>query len=173
MIHLITGGAGSGKSAYAESLIIGFGEGRRIYIATMDPGNDPENEARIERHRAMRAGIGFETIECLHDLASVDIPNGSIVLIDCLSNLAANEMFRADGAGEKTVEAVTEGLSQVGRKAAHTVIVTNEIFSDGFHYDQMTATYQEYLGRINRNAAQMADAVTEVVYGIPVPLKRP
>ena len=38
MIYLVTGGSGSGKSAYGERLILSFGEGQRIYIATMDPG---------------------------------------------------------------------------------------------------------------------------------------
>ena len=54
MITVITGGSGSGKSAYAESLITGFGEKERIYIATMFPF-DEESRRRIQRHRRMRA----------------------------------------------------------------------------------------------------------------------
>ena len=61
MLHLITGGSGSGKSRYAEGEILKLGPGRRIYIATMYP-YDEESRQRIARHRAMRAGKNFETI---------------------------------------------------------------------------------------------------------------
>ena len=58
MITLITGGSGSGKSAYAEEQVLLEGEARRIYIATMYP-YDEESHRRIDRHRRMRAGKGF------------------------------------------------------------------------------------------------------------------
>ena len=54
MITLVTGGSGSGKSAYAEEVLTGFGDFPRIYIATMYPF-DEESKKRIERHRKMRA----------------------------------------------------------------------------------------------------------------------
>ena len=54
MITLITGGSGSGKSAYAEQKVVEFGDFNRIYIATMYPF-DEESHQRIARHRAMRA----------------------------------------------------------------------------------------------------------------------
>ena len=53
MIHLVTGGSGSGKSAYAEQCILDFGGTRRVYIATMQPFG-AEGQARIARHRKMR-----------------------------------------------------------------------------------------------------------------------
>ena len=62
MIVLVTGGSGSGKSAFAEDRVLSFGEARRIYIATMYPF-DMESKKRISRHRNMRAGKGFETVE--------------------------------------------------------------------------------------------------------------
>ncbi len=64
MIVLVTGGSGSGKSAFAEDRVLSFGEARRIYIATMYPF-DMESKKRISRHRNMRAGKGFETVELL------------------------------------------------------------------------------------------------------------
>ena len=54
MIHVITGGSGSGKSRYAEQQILELGDNRRVYLATMCP-YDEESYQRIERHRAMRA----------------------------------------------------------------------------------------------------------------------
>ena len=62
MMTLITGGSGSGKSAFAENCVQAQGEARRIYIATMFP-YDKESYGRIDRHRTMRAGKGFETVE--------------------------------------------------------------------------------------------------------------
>ena len=63
MFVVITGGSGSGKSAYAEKTVQSFGAYRRIYVATMDC-HDQESVKRIKRHREMRSGKGFETLEC-------------------------------------------------------------------------------------------------------------
>lgn len=167
MLVLITGGSGSGKSAYAEERVLGFGKARRIYIATMFPF-DEESFRRIERHRAMRKDKGFETVECYTDLASVQIPKDSVVLLECMSNLVANEMFQENGAKEETVEAVLLGVKTLLAKAHHVVIVTNEIFSDAVFYEEETRKYQKNLGKINQALAAMADETVEVVYGIPV-----
>lgn len=167
MITLITGGSGSGKSAYAEKVVTEFGDLNRIYIATMYPF-DEESYRRIDRHQKMRAEKKFTTIECYTGLKNVQIPEGSCVLLECMSNLAANEMFQEDGAKENTVAEIREGILQINRQAEQLVIVTNEIFSDGIEYDPETRRYQEYLGQINRQMAELAGNVTEVVYGIPI-----
>lgn len=170
MFVLVTGGSGSGKSAYAENEILKFGDRRRIYIATM-MCFDEESKRRVERHRRMRAGKGFETLECYTDLASVRIPKGSAVLLECTSNLTANEVYAEGGAGEKTVSAVLSGIRGLLRQTDALVVVTNELFSDGVHYDPETTRYLSYLGEINRGMAGMAERVVEVVYGIPLEKK--
>ena len=170
MITLITGGSGSGKSAYAESVITGFGDFERIYIATMYPF-DEESFRRIERHRNMRKEKKFTTVECYTDLKKLQLPSGCNILLECMSNLVANEMYREDGAGKETVSAVWSGVRHLAKTASNLVIVTNEIFSDGIDYDPETIRYQNYLGEINRKIASLADQVTEVVYGIPVRVK--
>lgn len=167
MLVLITGGSGSGKSAYAEERVLGFGKARRIYIATMFPF-DEESLKRIERHRAMRRDKGFETVECYTDLRSAEIPEDSVVLLECMSNLVANEMFQDNGAKENTVDAVLQGVKTLLSKARQVVIVTNEIFSDAVSYEEETKEYQKNLGKINQALAVLADEVVEVVYGIPV-----
>ena len=91
MVTLITGGSGSGKSAYAESVITDFGDYERIYIATMYPF-DEESHARIRRHRQVRAKKNFQTLECYIGLKDLKVPAGSCVLLECMSNLVANEM---------------------------------------------------------------------------------
>lgn len=170
MITLVTGGSGSGKSAYAEDVLTGFGSCERIYIATMYLF-DEESKKRVERHRRMRAEKNFTTIECYTGLKHVQVPKGACVLLECMSNLTANEMFQEDGAKERTVEAVLEGIEALDAQAAELVIVTNEIFSDGIEYEEETRRYQKYLGEINRETARRACQVTEVVYGIPLTYK--
>lgn len=167
MFLLVTGGSGSGKSAFAEKLTASLGEGQRIYIATM-MCFDQEGKERIARHRRMRQDKHFETLERYTDLAHLQVPKDSVLLLECMSNLTANEMYDPSGAGENTVYAVVEGIHHLLLTARHLVVVTNEIFSDGGDYDSETVKYQRYLGEINTRLAQMADGFYEVVYGIPI-----
>ena len=167
MLTLVLGGSASGKSEYAEQLVLEAGAGPRFYIATMEP-YDEECLRRISRHRAMRADKHFETLERYTDLCGLEVPEDSILLLECMSNLVANEMFDESGAKEGTVEAVVEGLHHLRKKARQLVVVTNEIFSDGLEYDPETKKYQAYLGAVNCRMAEEADGFYEVVYGLPL-----
>ena len=91
MLTLIVGGSASGKSAFAENYAMEAGE-NRIYIATMQP-MDNECLARIEKHRGMRAQKNFQTVECYTGLKQVRVPKDSVVLLECMSNLTANEIY--------------------------------------------------------------------------------
>ena len=170
MFHVITGGSGSGKSEYAEELVLAAGEGERIYVATMIPYGE-EGRQRVERHRKLRAKKRFRTVECYTGLSGAAFPPDGIVLLECMSNLTANEMYEADGAHERTVEAVLRGIDSLRAQVRHLFVVTNEVFSDGISYDEETMRYIAYLGAINRELARRADVVTEIVYGIPVKVK--
>ncbi|MDO4260795.1 MAG: bifunctional adenosylcobinamide kinase/adenosylcobinamide-phosphate guanylyltransferase [Eubacteriales bacterium] len=170
MLILITGGSGSGKSAFAESVVTGLGGRKRLYIATMYPF-DEECRQRIARHREMRKDKGFDTLERYTDLAGADVSGYETVLLECMSNLTANELYQPGGAGDRCVEAVLEGVRSVYAQCRHLVIVTNEIFSDGMDYDPETRRYQRYLGEINRRIAGLSDAAAEVVYSVPLMLK--
>ena len=169
-MHLITGGSGSGKSAYAEAQILALNGECRVYLATMYP-YDEESRQKIARHRKMRAEKNFTTVECYRDLEKTEIPEHADVLLECMSNLTANEMFWPEGAGSDTEEQILRGVEWLRRKARNLVIVSNEIFSDGCEYDSGTKEYQRTLGKINCRLAELADRVTEVVYGIPLEVK--
>lgn len=170
MMHLITGGSGSGKSSYAESQVMAAGRGKRIYIATMKPWGK-EGEQRVARHRKMREKKQFETVECYTGLGDVILAPDSIVLLECMSNLVANEIFEPEGAHDLAAEAVVSGVFRLKKQARELFVVTNEVFSDGIVYDRETEHYISVLGEVNRRLARMADRVTEVVYGIPVSIK--
>ena len=172
MIVTVTGGSGSGKSEYSENLLLRLcGEGRRFYVATMYP-YDEESRARIRRHRKLRSGKGFETLECPYDLKSLGLSpeNGKkpSALLECMSNLAANELFMEQGAGKDAADEILSGVKALAAQTEHLVIVTNEVFSDGLSYDESTDYYREVLGELNRRLAELSDSYVEVVYGIPV-----
>ena len=193
MITLVTGGSGSGKSAYAESLLSSC-EGIRYYIATMQI-YDAEGEKKVGRHRKLRAGKGFLTIESPINVGKIQFAcagkaeqaqyrqeaerkvQGSSekksALLECMSNLTANEMFTKDGmkSEEEVVEKIVSEIQTLSQKLDNLVIVTNNVFEDGVIYDAGTMEYLRALGRINAALARLADRVAEVVVGIPVELK--
>lgn len=178
MIHLVTGGSGSGKSAYAEKLVTEQYKGdSKYYIATMQV-YDEEGKARIERHRQMRSGKGFTTIEqpayIEEALTKIDKweEKQCVALVECMSNLAANEIFQEEEIRPyAAVERILKGIKTLSKHLHGLVIVTNNVFEDGIEYDAGTQEYLKALGQINEGLASMADTVTEVVVGIPVPLK--
>ena len=171
MLELVTGGSGSGKSAYAESRICEWnrqGPNPLFYIATMYPYGE-ETEKKIERHRILRKGKGFETLEWYTGL-KLHLEEGSLqgsdVLLECMSNLVANEMYMESGAGCHADQAILEGIQELNRQCANVVIVTNEVFSESVPDSPEMKEYKRILGRINCEIAVMADQVTEVIYGI-------
>ncbi|WP_330682584.1 bifunctional adenosylcobinamide kinase/adenosylcobinamide-phosphate guanylyltransferase [Mediterraneibacter glycyrrhizinilyticus] len=187
MMELVTGGSGSGKSAYAESVICGkhrllcetTENAPLYYIADMVP-HGRETEKKIEAHRKMRAGKGFATLEWYVDLpgkiSAPDSPElkGSCVLLECVSNLTANEMYEPAGAqntGGDTPESVIKGVRMLKERCAHLVVVTNDVFRESVPDSEEMTAYKDNLGMINRALAEMADRVTEVVSGVPVCIK--
>lgn len=216
MIYLITGGSGSGKSAYGEKLATEqYKEVRKThgeksglyYVATMYP-YDEESRKRIERHRRMRDGKGFRTVECFHHLKMMgnecgnlsgrnSIEKGNVFLLECMSNLLANEMYMEEGQikgnsielHEKAKEAIIAPIKHLAQNAHSLIIIINEVFSDGnyseksqsiSHQEETSETggndmtedstyeYCRLLGEINCLLAKEAEAVVEVVCGIPV-----
>jgi adenosylcobinamide kinase/adenosylcobinamide-phosphate guanylyltransferase len=184
MLELVIGGSCSGKSAYAEKLLFDNKDlDFKYYIAAMQPF-DEESCARVERHRQSRDGKGFVTIEqyqnvglalnCMEsgkDKKMTEIKCGA--LLECVSNLTANEMFggAAPLASQETADKVCSDILSLGENLEMLVVVSNNVFEDGVSYDETTTAYLEAMGRINARLAAAADAVTEVVAGIPVAVK--
>lgn len=172
MLILVIGGSGSGKSEYAEQRCMELDAGQKVYLATMDAG-DAESRERIERHRRMRSGKGFETLECFTHPEQAALPPGKTVLLECLSNLAANEMFSPSGRGDaaQTADAILSFVRDAACRQKHLVVVTSQVFSDGISYGDETERYLRCLAQINAGVAALADEVTEVVHGIPLRIR--
>ena len=190
MLHIVYGGSASGKSSYAESFAMSLqGEGRLLYIATMYPYKwntteiDPETMQRIERHRAMRADKGFDTVECYRHVEHIVAKRQDVLLLECMSNLLANELYLEpdSNAGSDMAETmspvsnkIVQALIDLSTRVQDVVIVTNDVFSDGgsLTYDESTREYVKNLAEINCALAREAATVTEVVCGIPVIVKK-
>lgn len=131
-LSVVTGGSGSGKSAFAEDLVLRRQKkegGRLIYLATMHRADDSETQQRIARHRALRSGRGFLTIEAERNIADtlrvspqhLCILPGDHVLLEDLGNLLANEMFSPFGG--RTPEQIVQDIliiAEIAGKAAKT-----------------------------------------------------
>lgn len=170
MITLITGASASGKSGYAEKYASSIG-GNLIYVATMHNDGTEEMCLRIEKHKRQRASYGFDTIEKETDIGGISTGKGDTLLIECMSNLVANEMFIEGLGTDKAKEKIMSGLVRLSGQADNIVIVTNEVFSDGCRYGRDTLNYIEALAELNCSIAELADNVIEVVYTIPVIIK--
>jgi len=160
------GGAASGKSEYAESLVLRT-TGPRYYLATMQVW-DAECAARVEKHRKMRAAKQFVTVECPLHLDNVRLPARGTALLEDLGNLAANELYDPAGAGENAAKAILHGLESLAAQYETLIVVSNEVFSGGADYAGDTGRYLLALAQVNNAFAARADNVVRVVCGIPV-----
>lgn len=170
MLILITGGAGSGKSVFAEQLAVKLRTGNLYYFATMQIW-DEECRQRILRHQQQRAGKGFQTIETPF-LISEDVTGlqkSSTGLLECLSNLLANIQFDSEYSEIKNMTGlITEKIMQLYQDLTHLIIITNDIFSDRVPQDNTMKTYLKNLGDINCRLAKHAEIVIEINSGRPV-----
>ena len=147
-----------------------------LYIATMRPFG-AEAQKKIERHRQMRAGKGFQTLECYGDLRTLDDSiqrwKRSKSILD-INKTCRNEKNQEDGSlaeDEVVLETIVEGIRYLNTQTERLAIVTNEVHSDLQDYSEETKKYIGLLGKINQELGKMADQVTEVVYGIPIKIK--
>ncbi|SDB05973.1 adenosylcobinamide kinase /adenosylcobinamide-phosphate guanylyltransferase [Pseudobutyrivibrio sp. YE44] len=188
MITIIYGGTSSGKSAYAEGLVCNSKYNYRYYLATMS-SQDEESKARIKRHRKLRSGKRFITLEhpvdvknAIGDIERIESGDFStedpyhksnIVLLECMSNLLANEMFKGGVTQELDfcVNKILSDIQELEAKVSELVIVTNNIFDDGIAYEAETKDYIRALGAINSQLALRANKVVEVTVGIPIVIK--
>lgn len=168
---LIIGQSGSGKSAFAEKKVVEFGDYKRVYLATMQVF-DAEGEKRVSKHKKMRESKNFTTIESKTHIENIVLDKENVALLECMSNLVANEIFSDAGRGsQKVADVVCDGIKMLKSQAKHLVVVTNDVFSDGITYDKSTDDYMRKLGEINCRMGNMADEVYEVVDSISLRIK--
>jgi adenosylcobinamide kinase/adenosylcobinamide-phosphate guanylyltransferase len=165
-LTLVLGGARSGKSRYAESLITALPP-PWIYVATAQAGDD-EMAARIAAHRTRRGG-GWQTVEAPRDLAGAlrAAPPGLPVLVDCLTLWLSNRML-----AEADLDRETEELEQVlADRDAPVVLVSNEVGFGIVPDNALARRFRDRQGLLNQRLAAGADRVVLVVAGLPLVVK--
>lgn len=168
MTVFISGGAKNGKSTYAQRIAKKLaGNGSLYYVATMIP-HDEEDNARIRRHLQEREGWGFRTLERGTDILGCLTETGGkgSYLLDSVTALLANEMFRQDGSFDgQSPERVERELVRFAEQAESAVFVSDFIYADAGHYDAYTDAYRKGLAQVDRALAECCDCVLEICSG--------
>ena len=171
MTVLILGEPGSGKSEAAERLAGELSEGgRKLYIAAMIPYGK-EGEERVRRHRKQREGKGFLTVEWPTELTGHIRSFGDLsettCLLECLSNLAGNEMHTEENRKlpmEELTEKILREVLFLCGQAKNTVIVSNRFFEEE-GMDSETLFYVRLTSELNERLKGKADRVMEITKG--------
>ena len=173
MLTLVLGGARSGKSQYAHSLI---GDRRAVYVATARRGADSEMRGRIERHRGDRpAGwITIEEPEMVPSVVRAAAPIDAPVIVECvtlwLSNLFQRESHTPARKQQDVLMAAVRELAQASRDR-EVIAVSNEIGSGIVPTTRVGRRFRDLQGWANQILAAEAALVVLVVAGLPLALK--
>ncbi len=180
---LITGGARSGKSSFAQQLALKSGKSV-LFVATAEAG-DEEMRQRIEKHQQERPPT-WSTLEAYIHVGSritQKVGDAQIVIVDCVTLLVSNILQQySDPAGEQIDASLAEKaiMAEIGelvdaidRVQASFIIVTNEVGLGLVPPNKMGRLYRDILGKVNQMLAKHSDEVYLMVAGIPVLIKPP
>ena len=163
---LVLGGAASGKSAYAESLVLAE-SAPRVYLATAQAFDD-EMRDKIQIHMERRQQ-GWTTVEAPHDIASElkSLDDTQVCLLDCATMWLSNQML-----AENDLNAGRADLLQAIRQCrARLVIVSNEVGQGIVPENPLARRFREEQGRLNIELASIVETVVHIVAGLPNILK--
>jgi adenosylcobinamide kinase/adenosylcobinamide-phosphate guanylyltransferase len=160
-VTFVLGGARSGKSAYAEALVMAQ-PAPWVYVAT-GQAFDAEMAARVAEHQARRPK-GWRTIEAPLDLAPALAGPGP-VLIDCLTLWVTNLMLAGQSPDWPAL------LAALDSRTAPTVIVSNEVGLGIVPDNALAREFRDVAGRLHQRVAARADRVIFMVAGLPMVVK--
>ena len=164
---LVTGGARSGKSAYAQMLVEACGR-EPVYIATAQ-AQDAEMARRVSLHRQAR-GARWRLVEEPLDLVATlarEAGADRALLVDCLTLWLSNLMLAGRDAARESETLATA----LPRLAGAVVFVTNEVGSGIVPDNRLARDFRDAQGRLNQSMAAACDAAVLVVAGLPLVLK--
>jgi adenosylcobinamide kinase / adenosylcobinamide-phosphate guanylyltransferase len=180
---LVTGGARSGKSTYAEQMASEMGS-NVLYIATSIPFDD-EMKQRIKKHREQRPSE-WETLEAYMEMdreLADKLADRQAVLLDCITIMVTNLMMERcndwDNLGPAVVSDMERYTVQEVQKLLETaqkanipfILVTNEVGMGVVPEYASGRLFRDIAGRVNQIIAREADEVYLCVSGIPVKIK--
>lgn len=170
MTVFISGGAKCGKSSLAQNLTLALAkEGKHYYVATMISTGE-EDDDRIRRHIADRAGMGFETVECFRNILDCldKTDKDGTFLVDSVTALMQNALFPVEKNYEMDLPAADRCAGELvtfAKTVKHAVFVSDYIYSDAERYDAATQSYRKSLAEADRRLAEVCDTVVEVAAG--------
>lgn len=167
-ITLVTGGAASGKSSFAEALVTSA-ELACVYLATARV-KDAEMAAKVAAHIDAR-GDGWRSVDASADLSAAleGLQPGEVALLDCATMWLTNEMM----AGRDLAAVAGDLADLLSDLPCPVVVVTNEIGHGIVPADALSRAYREAHGKMNQALARRADWVFGVMSGLPFSLKGP
>ena len=165
-LSVIVGATASGKSAFAEKLVVDSGL-HRIYLATAQ-AHDDEMRAKICEHQTSR-GPNWQTIEAPLDLSEplASATGNDIVLLDCATLWLTNHLL----ADNDLAQAQTELLNALSACKARVVVVSNEVGAGIVPDNALARQFRQAQGQLNQALAAKADLVACVIAGLPMVLK--
>ena len=165
-VILITGGARSGKSRYAEELALSLSK-NPVYVATAYVW-DEEFRERVKKHQERRGpewtNIEEEMLLSRHDLT------GRVAVIDCITLWCTNYFFQMQEV-DTALEALKAEFDKFTAKDATYIFVTNEIGMGGVSDNAVQRKFTDLQGWMNQYVASKADEVILMVSGIPIKVK--
>jgi adenosylcobinamide kinase / adenosylcobinamide-phosphate guanylyltransferase len=173
-LHLITGGARSGKSRLAQTLASGLGDSNVSFIATAQALDDEMHE-RIAKHRAERPA-SWQTIEMPRNVhLALQRAAHPVILLDCLTLLVTNAFLAHDDNYRAALDAVAKEvdllLAAAARKQGTLIVVTNEVGMGIVPEYPLGRWFRDALGTANQRVARCAQTVTLLVSGVAVRIK--
>ena len=168
MTYFISGGAKNGKSTLAQDLAVALC-GKHYYVATMISTGEEDNEC-IRRHIADRDGMGFETVECFHNIMDClkTADKDAVFLVDSITALIQNSLFPIEKNYEMDLNAASrcaDELIEFAGTVRHAIFVSDYIYSDAERYSESTEMYRKCLADVDLHLAKICDTVIEVSAG--------
>lgn len=174
MITLVIGKDDCGKSKVAEDLAVSGRYRNRYYIATMKV-MDEAGKARVEKHRKMREGKGFVTLEIPLNIENaadlMDKPEESVVLLECVANLVGNEMhedpnmiwmsYQGDAFEHEFAITIVGRITRLAERVCDMIVVASGYEADPSD-DEETALYKRLVDNVNNELRRIAGKVIEV-----------
>ena len=177
MIVFVSGGARSGKSDIAEQQVVEAAGSSPCYYLATAAVYDAEMAERVARHQQARSGDGqavrWITLEAPVDIdqALAEVPDGSAVLLDCITLWASQVLYGSELSDDEGMELLVRMLSDARTRSIYLVVVSNDINEALPPADTQTWRYLAFLQRAHRSLAAEADSVLEVVAGCAIEWK--
>lgn len=174
-LTFITGGVRSGKSAFAEQFAIKRAQKKQLklhYVACGVPF-DKEMKERIARHQKDRelSEVQWNTWEQEVELATIAsaFTNGDLILLDCITTLVNNYLFREENLkASEVLQLAEKDIGSIHEHAGEVILVSNEVFQDKPFQHVFTRNYQYILGKLHQQIVRLADTAIVVESGMPL-----